>query len=222
MDLTVAILLAAICVVIGFLLGALIFSQRGKADPQVPPKETVSPESKAGLRIWHPRKEGDLGVELDGFTYTQQSDLTADQIQRVGHLFNELQAWLAVSPVPRPPLQQAPPESLGGSAELTGEEVERSSLNPFQIFTRSWQAGEKSESQEPEKSIVSQINEILQAKLEGTPLEDKGIRLVEDPELGMAVEVGLQRFKDIDSVPDEGVRRLIRQAVAEWESKMGD
>lgn len=222
MDLTGAILLAAICVVIGFLLGSLIFSQRGKSDSQLPPTETVSPEVKAGLRIWYPRKEGDLGIELDGLTYTQKSDLTADQKQRVGHLVSELQAWLAVSPASHPPIQQVQPEPLEGSAVLNGEQVPRTSLNPFQIFTRSWQAGEKSGIQEPEKSIVSQIDGILQAKLEGKSLEDKGIRLVEDPELGMVVEVGLQRFKDIDSIPDEEVRRLIRLAVAEWESKMGD
>jgi hypothetical protein len=222
MDLTGAILLAAICLVIGFLLGVLINSLRGKADQQMQSQEGASPESKDGLRIWQQSKDGSLGIELDGLTFTQPRDLTADQLQRVNHLVSNFQAWLSIAPESPPPSTQVQPEALSGPAAPTSEELDRTSLNPFQIFTQSWQAGGKGSSQEPEKSIVSQIDEILQAKLKGTPLDKKGIRLIEDPDLGMVVEIGLQRFDDVDSVPEVEIRQLIRQSVAEWESKMGE
>jgi hypothetical protein len=81
---------------------------------------------------------------------------------------------------------------------------------------------EKIGSDEPDKSIVAQIDEILQTRLENTPLADQGIRLIEGPDQGMVIEVGLSRYTDIDAVPDSEVRRLIRQAVNEWESRTAD
>ena len=81
---------------------------------------------------------------------------------------------------------------------------------------------EKTESGDLDLSIVVQIDEILQAKLESIHLEDQGIRLVEGPDQGMVIEVGLNRYTEIDSVPDERVRQLIRLSVAEWESSLGD
>jgi hypothetical protein len=219
-DLTGAILLAAICVVIGFLLGALVFSLRDRSEQQEPPQEIISPESKLGLHICHSEEGGDLEIELDGLTHTHKSDLSADQVERVSQLVADLQAWLAV--LSAPPSPQASPEPIEDSAEMGEEEAERTSLNPFQIFTRSWQAGEKAGSQEPRKSIVSQIDAVLQANLEGTPLEHKGIRLIEDPELGMVIEVGLDKYNDIDSITDESVRQVIHRSVAEWEGRMGD
>jgi hypothetical protein len=102
------------------------------------------------------------------------------------------------------------------------EDEKRTSLNPFQIFTRSLQPLEKTGPDEPEKTIVVQIDEILQARLEGTPLEDQGIGLIEGPDQGMVIVVGLSRYIDIDAVPDAEIRGYIRQAVSEWESRTAD
>jgi hypothetical protein len=90
------------------------------------------------------------------------------------------------------------------------------------MFSRSLQPVEKTESGDLDLSIVVQIDEILQAKLESIQLEDQGIRLVEGPDQGMVIEVGLNRYTEIDAVPDERVRQLIRLSVAEWESSLGD
>jgi hypothetical protein len=71
----------------------------------------------------------------------------------------------------------------------------------------------------PVKSIVMQINDILQDNIAGTDNEKRGIRLIELPNQGVAVQVGLERFQDIDSVPEPEVRALIRASVSEWELK---
>jgi hypothetical protein len=58
--------------------------------------------------------------------------------------------------------------------------------------------------------------------LEDTPLADRGIRMVEGPDRGMVIEVGLSRYTDIDDIPDKEIRRVIRQSVKEWEGRMED
>ncbi len=113
-------------------------------------------------------------------------------------------------------------ETFKPAPSTTGEETKRTSLNPLKIFNRSLQPLEKTGSKDPDLSIVAQIDEILQAKLEGIHLDDQGIRLVEGPDQGMVIEVGLNRYTEIDAVPDERVRQLIRLSVAEWESSLGD
>jgi len=68
-------------------------------------------------------------------------------------------------------------------------------------------------------SIVSQIDAILQAHLEGTPLEERGIFLTESPQGGVIVYVGLTRYNGVDEVPDPEVKAAIRAATTEWENK---
>jgi uncharacterized membrane-anchored protein len=77
---------------------------------------------------------------------------------------------------------------------------------------------------EPEKniaslSIVQQIDTVLQARLENTPLAGRGIRLQESIQGGVEVYVGSRKFLSIDDVSDEDVKAAIRSAIAEWEKK---
>ena len=67
------------------------------------------------------------------------------------------------------------------------------------------------------KSIVEQIDDILQAKLANSPVRNKGIRLVEDPVHGVVVWIGIEHFNGVDQVSDPEVKALLREAAAEWE-----
>jgi hypothetical protein len=71
----------------------------------------------------------------------------------------------------------------------------------------------------PANSIVSQIDTILQSRLAGTPLEERGIFLAQSPEGGVNVYVGLTRYNGIDDVPDPQIKAAIRAAISEWETK---
>jgi hypothetical protein len=64
-----------------------------------------------------------------------------------------------------------------------------------------------------------QIDAILQARLAGTPLEERGVFLTQSPEGGVIVYVGLTRYTSVDEVPDAEVKAAIRAAIAEWENK---
>ncbi len=69
------------------------------------------------------------------------------------------------------------------------------------------------------KSIVMQIEDILQDMIAGTPLANRGLHLTEDPRRGVIVQLGLQFFEGIDSVTDPEAQAAIRAAVQAWESK---
>ncbi len=67
--------------------------------------------------------------------------------------------------------------------------------------------------------MVAQIDEILQAHLDGTPLGERGIFLAQSPQGGVYVYVGLTRYDGVEDVPDPEVKAAIRAAIKEWENK---
>jgi hypothetical protein len=71
----------------------------------------------------------------------------------------------------------------------------------------------------PAGSIVSQIDSILQARIVGTPLEERGVFLAQSSEGGVVVYVGLTKYMGVDDVPDPQIKAAIRAAISEWENK---
>jgi hypothetical protein len=69
------------------------------------------------------------------------------------------------------------------------------------------------------RSIVEQVDDILQEKLASHPTPALTIRLVEDPRGGVFVWVNNDKFEGIESVTDPAVRMIIRSAVVEWEHR---
>ena len=70
-------------------------------------------------------------------------------------------------------------------------------------------------------SIVEQVDEILQDLLLSSPLAEKNIRLTEMANKGVIVWVVNEKFEGINAVPDEEVKKIIRQAVKKWEETAG-
>lgn len=68
-------------------------------------------------------------------------------------------------------------------------------------------------------SLVTQIDSILQAQLEGTAFANRGIRLAESLHGGAIVFIGTKQYDGVDQVPDPEVQAVIRAAIAEWERK---
>ena len=63
--------------------------------------------------------------------------------------------------------------------------------------------------------MLEEINEVLQRSLAGK--HDRGVRLIPDVSSGVKVLIGVKSY-EIEDVPDKEIKRLIRQAVAEWEA----
>lgn len=68
------------------------------------------------------------------------------------------------------------------------------------------------------KSMVEQINEILQRNLADTPGDLKAIRLIEGTDGSVRVLIGVDSYA-IDEVPDPEANKHIREAVATWEDR---
>ncbi len=69
------------------------------------------------------------------------------------------------------------------------------------------------------KSIVAQIDDILQEMILKMHDAPRGVRLTEDPKGGVIVWAGTKSFSGIDMVEDASIQNLIRSAVAEWEKR---
>ena len=66
-------------------------------------------------------------------------------------------------------------------------------------------------------SMIEQINVILQEKIDSSGRSHMGVRLLESPSGAARVLIGVQSY-DLADVPDEDIRQLIQQAVADWEA----
>lgn len=69
------------------------------------------------------------------------------------------------------------------------------------------------------RSIVQQVDDILQEKLAAHPMPVPTIRLVDDLHAGVIVWVNGDKYEGIESVSDPEVRTIIRSAVVEWEHR---
>jgi hypothetical protein len=88
--------------------------------------------------------------------------------------------------------------------------------DPINTFLRAVQSRAPQPETRP-KSIISQIDEVLQEKLTALHLLERKIHLVETPDQGMAVQVGVVHYESIEAVPDDETRSLLRSAIQEWE-----
>lgn len=148
----------------------------------------------------------------------------------------DLNARLAALPPAQPPAPPVHPAAAPASGQpvMRGSRVslhprepgppdppKRLSMNPVDIVTRAVRADVPASASTP-MSIAAQVDEILQEMLEGTPLHDRGIRLMELPGKGLVVMVGLEHFDGVGSVPDPEVRAAIQAAAAEWERRSAE
>ena len=67
------------------------------------------------------------------------------------------------------------------------------------------------------KTIVGMIDDVLQKKLETSPLQSRKIKLEDGPHGEVIVMVGAERYTGVDQVPDPEIQAIIREAIAEWD-----
>jgi len=231
-NITVILILAGACILIGLLFGYMLGSLgKTRAHKQIP-----APGEQLGMvevvRFWSDVEGKKFMPEVDGRMISSLKDLNPDQQQRLTRLVDQLSQ--GVSPTIRatqPEVEIQENESISTEAIPTppgvkaGEMLATPPPTPRPNFSLMSSLGR---SLQPDigntpvqiKSIAAQIDEILQDRLEGTPLDQKGIRLMELPGKGMVVMVGLEQYPGVNDVPDPEVRAAIRAAVVEWENKV--
>lgn len=185
-------------------------------------KLSANVETPSVLRIKNDNVS--MVVEMDGKILS--APLSAEGKKRLLELISVFRPFIdgqTQQPVAKPVVNQPLSASLTTPAPVPAT-VNRSApsaeIKPVSILN----PGAAPKKLDPQKefallSIVQQIDSVLQKKLLNTPLEDAGIRLQETPQGDLEVFVGLQKFTSIDDVTDEKIKSVIRNAIAEWESK---
>jgi predicted component of type VI protein secretion system len=164
-------------------------------------------------------ESGFLTLDLDGVR-VNPSALTAEQRKRLVEMLNAMRPWLEGKPAspPAPSSVPAPerpaPTPIAPPPPVPIVQPQATTSKPAPTTKK------KDDKPEPvPTSIVGQVNLILQERIVNTPLEAKGVSLMESATGGVNVFVGLQRYEAIDDIPDDEIKAAIRAAIAEWENK---
>lgn len=194
--------------------------------PPEPETVTVTVDDPGILRIKN--ENGAFALDLDG-NRINPSSLLPEQRKRLIEILNIMRPWLEGKPVSAPaatskPPAFQPPSTPSIQAQPKPAPVQPASPPPPPAASQPRTAKPtvipvEDRPAAPANSIVTQIDTILQARLEGTPLDGRGIFLTQSSEGGVIVYVGLTRYNGIDEVPDAEIKAAIRDAIAEWENK---
>ena len=213
--------------------------EQEKKDQPTPKPATITVDDPGLLRIKN--ENGLLTLDLDG-TRANTSSLSPEQRRRLIEMLSLMRPWLEGRPVPapsiktstHPPPDQPRPAPVSPALSTPSQTPQPSpALAPGDLLSKSSVATTQGQPVAPRtstiakedrppaaaNSIVTQIDTILQARLSGTPLGERGIFLTQSPEGGVIVYVGLTRYSGVDEVPDAEVKAAIRAAISEWEDK---
>jgi hypothetical protein len=165
-------------------------------------------------RFWRDRTSQKPAVEMDGALFHKAEQMSQAQLDKLGVAIHDLAAW-ARKPILGDELH------IETSAFLTGEPTDRpgfkpAKMGPLDIIKNTLDAEVRSALKSEPKSLAAQVDEILQNRLAGTSLSERGIRIMDTPSADLIVMVGLQKYDGIDAIPDADIQAVIREAVAEW------
>ncbi|MGZ9163869.1 MAG: hypothetical protein ACXW4Q_02150 [Anaerolineales bacterium] len=188
-------------------------------DQPPPTPTTVTVDDPGLLRIKN--ENGLLTLDLDG-TRADTSLLSPEQRRRLIEMLTLMRPWLEGRSVPAPaPSMKTSQPSVSDQPRPApvSSVLSTPTLNPRSVAPRTSTIAKEDRPSAPANSIVTQIDAILQARLAGTPLEERGVFLTQSPDGGVIVYVGLTRYTGVEDVPDAEVKAAIRAAISEWENK---
>ena len=208
-------------------------SEEKKHTPPVeslPPASPPIPSDEIPVLDVSMAPDGELRLKMDG-QRMDTSALDAEERKRLIAILTQMRPWLeapkGASPHPPQPKPRSGREPAG--AKRPASPPQASAPEPAPIPPAAPASDERptappvddgeDEPAPPPGSIVAQIDSVLQARLAGTPLAEKGIRLQEALGGGVIFWVGVSKYESVEDVPDEQAQAAIRAAIAEWEDK---
>ncbi len=221
MDQTGTYFMYFVFVCLGIALGSFIQSRLERKPPPPPSDDSFNgPEDSVEiLRAWR-TTDGQLRLGMDKQQLANAEALTLEQRRRLTKLVADLSPWTDTAASPGS-LPAQPPVTTGEAPSALSPQTTPLATPPAGPSTKATAAPGKTAEVRPTpgaiKSIIEQIDDVLQAKLAHTIYADKDIHLAEGPVGEVIVKIGLNKFDGIDAVPDPEVKALIRQAIADWE-----
>ena len=234
----IVIIVGAIAIIVGAIVGYLaatlenrlttaLKEGREETDPEhpdAPPAPKLDEHDVLKVMIdpalkWHLELDGER-IEPDG--------LSVEQRARLVNVVVQIRPWIdGKTLTPVAPKPSNPDADLAAAAAV----VAATSVAPPPVVStatrvdvgRGFRTLLENDIKKPEPpklpSIVGMIDEVLQKKLESSPLSWKKIRLEEGAVGEVVVFVGPTRYSGIDAVPDDDIKAIIREAIAEWDKK---
>ncbi|MBM3145469.1 MAG: hypothetical protein FJ010_10960 [Chloroflexi bacterium] len=195
---------AVISVAIGYLAGSLLSRGRDSQEEKKPAESPAPMFPSDALHIWRDDQQKQLVLQIGKRAFHSGEPLPPTEGTYLAGLLAYLQKWLGMP-------ASTIPASSPGAQPAQAPATPQTSVSPFVL--------DAPEEPAAERSIVAQVDEILQELLFDSPLRDRGIRLMENLDGSMRIFVGLDNYSEIDSIPDDDIKALIRAAVRKWEQR---
>lgn len=205
--------------VVGYLLGLLEAfiknsKKEAKEDKIAPAESQADGEMSHALEVLEPevlaifeRMSGALKLRLDGEIVEYTSDLSTEQRERLLNLVISLRPWLDTQKIEKP-LAPLPADGKISTMSISTTPAADAKID---LDARA------EEIIHSKLSMVEQIDRILQKKLDGSPMEQRGIRLRSAISGGLLIQIGLEEYDAIEKIPEQAIQDIIREASAEWE-----
>lgn len=176
---------------------------------------SISPSSDLleVAQFWRGEEDKELIAQIDSKLVHQEDELSGDQHALLSLLLLDLGNWVGLEGR----MQAMQAVQSEEQSEETQKEEKSSGFSPIDMLKNAVSADVFLPL--ADVSLADQIDPILQRMLTGSPLEDRGISLMDIEGRGMVVSVGLDLYDSVGEVPDEEIRAFIQKAVAEWEQR---
>ncbi len=241
---TVLILVGFVIVLLGIGAGMLLSTLNEESEPEAENIDQSPPGGRKGrytavARIWRERESRVLIIEMDGKSFLSPETLDDEQRKSLENSARDLRAWLGMglAPVTNDAIRLGSTEDAAVIAEGANHQASNHADTAPDVFEEGARIYPASAAVEPaavapavaaalvaagvpkaSKSIVMQIEDILQDMIAGTLYEKRGLHLLEDPTRGVIVKLGLKEYEGVDSVPEPEVKGILKKAVQVWES----
>ncbi len=224
------ILTLFIGLVIGGMIGAVIAGSM--QSPGQSAKASPNRNLRHAVGLWRDKRSGRLTIEMEDKYFASVEKLPFRQVSLLIQSLNDLQIWLNVDNITNRLGMTQPADATNVKAPQIPEEprlvddplpagldldyVEPVRVDVNMIVTAA--VNPKAKIKEKPKSIVEQVDEILQKRLARSSYRDRLIRLVDAPGGGVEVLVDAKKYEGVGEVPDPEVRNFIQECVKEWEN----